>query len=336
MQELVGRLTALDPQASEGLKVIAYFDALVDGHAGAEILLRGAAVLSGCAAGFTSNSASNRVDSTGLRDAATAAPLATVWPSHPVAGGGFAWIERAGDPHANDAMILERLAIAVGIMLERSAPVVAMRRAVETVLDTEEPVDRRRAAAKQLRLDPAQRFAVVAEPASTPPLTGDHQTVIVTAHGDVRAIIRPADRPLLETRAGVGEPTAPDNLDASWESALTALRLTSESVPVVRAGELGSLLLLARAADASATEPADVATVRALVHSSPRTLALLESLVSSESLRAAATELGLHHSTVQAKTTELTTTLGFDPRTPQGRTRLSLAVSLYRLATNRF
>src|SRR6478609_7034590 len=86
MQELVGRLTALDgtdatrllrrqvasgtvsgvewrpllrrvrlnPQASESLKILAYFDALVDGHANPEVLLRGAAVLSGCAAGVAS------------------------------------------------------------------------------------------------------------------------------------------------------------------------------------------------------------------------------------------------------------------------------------------
>ena len=52
MQGLVWRLKALDPEASESLKVIAYFDALVDGHASAQVLLSGAAVLSGCAAGY--------------------------------------------------------------------------------------------------------------------------------------------------------------------------------------------------------------------------------------------------------------------------------------------
>ena len=53
MQELVVRLTTLDPEVSESLKVIAYFDALVEGHASMEVPLRGAAVLTECAAGCT-------------------------------------------------------------------------------------------------------------------------------------------------------------------------------------------------------------------------------------------------------------------------------------------
>ena len=51
MQELVGRLSTLDPAASESLKVIAYFDALVEARAGRLALLRGAARLTGCPAG---------------------------------------------------------------------------------------------------------------------------------------------------------------------------------------------------------------------------------------------------------------------------------------------
>lgn len=51
MQELLGRLTALDPEASESLKVVSYFDTLVTAGAGLDALLRGAAALSGVVAG---------------------------------------------------------------------------------------------------------------------------------------------------------------------------------------------------------------------------------------------------------------------------------------------
>ncbi|CAM3592563.1 hypothetical protein NOGI109294_04335 [Nocardiopsis gilva] len=47
MEELAGRLTALDPDAEAAVRVIAYFDRLVEGRAGLEALVRGAAVLSG-------------------------------------------------------------------------------------------------------------------------------------------------------------------------------------------------------------------------------------------------------------------------------------------------
>ena len=45
MQELAGRLTALDPEASASLKVIASFDALVAGGVGIEALVRAAATM---------------------------------------------------------------------------------------------------------------------------------------------------------------------------------------------------------------------------------------------------------------------------------------------------
>ncbi|MBB2504299.1 PucR family transcriptional regulator, partial [Amycolatopsis echigonensis] len=50
MRELVTHLSALDSGAAETVKVIAYFDRLVEGRAGLEPIVRGAAVLSGCPA----------------------------------------------------------------------------------------------------------------------------------------------------------------------------------------------------------------------------------------------------------------------------------------------
>ncbi len=332
MQELLGRLTALDPEASQGLKVISYFDALVDGHATPEMLLRGAAVLSGCPAGFRSDARTGRVGQDGVR---TDAGEPHDWPMHPISSGGGAWLERVGAPHANDEMILERLAISLDITLERSAPVAALRRAVETVLDAAEPESVRQAAATRLKLDPHSSYRVDAVPAGSPPIDG-HQSVVVTPAGTVRAVIRLATDAAPSGRAGIGVACAPAGLADSWRSGLVALRMTSESEPVVRANELGAVLLLAEAADSSAGTPADVAALSRLLAASDRTLPALQALVANDSLRAAATELGVHHSTLQARTAELCETLGYDVRSPGGRTRLSLALRLHLFATNRF
>jgi len=335
MQELVGRLTALDPEASESLKVIAYFDVLVNGHASMEVLLRGAAVLGGCPAGFATDRIVASVDAHGKRLPTVDAPESGRWMEHAVPGGARAWMEREGPQHANDEMILERLAIALGIMLERSAPQAAIRKAVETVIDFEESPENRRTAASRLRLDPLGRFVVIAEPASSPSAHG-HNTVVVTPAGAVRAVITAESERAPGSRAGVGVAVHSDELDRSWATALTALRLTSDREPVVWADDLGGLILLMDAAEARGADHADLAALRAAIDGSPRALSVLEAVIHTDSLRAAATEAGLHHSTIQARVAELSSTLGFDVRTAAGRTRLAIALSLYRLVTNRF
>lgn len=44
MRDLVGRLSALDPDAGAAVQVIAYFDCLVETRAGLEAIVRGATV----------------------------------------------------------------------------------------------------------------------------------------------------------------------------------------------------------------------------------------------------------------------------------------------------
>jgi DNA-binding CsgD family transcriptional regulator len=348
MQQLVGRLAALDPEASESLKVITYFDALVHGHASIDMLLRGAAILSGCAAGCVGAGISRRVAPAGTGGTTSGAAAATAspsggpgvpsagdWPQHRVGSDGRVWIERVGVAHANDEMILERLAFGVEVAFDRT-PRGMVRRAMESIIDRDETADDRRAAAQRLSLGQKNLYRVVAAPARDGVTEPD--IAIETPVGRVRVGIRPdvADAAGWPARSGVGLARTPDRLPESWASALIALRLSSEREPVLRADDLGTLLVLASGLDATTHDSPDLAGLQALLVAHPRCRELLESVVQHDSLRAVALELGLHHSTVQSRVADYAQELGFELRSATGRVRLSLALAHLRLVTTRF
>lgn len=106
-----------------------------------------------------------------------------------------------------------------------------------------------------------------------------------------------------------------------------ALRLTDASTPAVDAADLGAMLLLAQTYDPE--HPHE--DVRALARLDRRSADVLRTLVEADSVRSAAAELGMHHSTVQARHEALTHTLGYDPRSNVGRMRYIAAALLLRL-----
>ncbi len=122
VKELAGRLAALDPDAGAAVRVIAYFDRLTDSHAGLETIVRGAAVLAGCAARLVDvdRRVQLRVEPDGRRHD-DALPLDPGWlkASVVVDGPGALWLERSGPAGAVDAMVLERAAAAARV---RSRP----------------------------------------------------------------------------------------------------------------------------------------------------------------------------------------------------------------------
>ncbi|GAA1958225.1 helix-turn-helix domain-containing protein [Agromyces allii] len=328
MQELVGRLTALDPEASETLKVVSYFDALVAGGVGPDSLLRGAAVLSGAVAGYAARS-STRVkrvapdgEPLGTTDAA-----ASAWPSRETSDGSLVWLERTGPAHANDAMVLERLALAVAITSARRSNTADA--AVEVVVTAGAAASERAVAATKLRLDCAPDVRVVVSLPDGPPPADGPAAVVATARGLVRVVL--VDGPAVVPaglRAGIGLGGPAERLPESFASALIALRLGTAAEPAVDAAQLGALLLLAEAADRHDERHPDASALAAL---DPRALAVLDAFADAGSVRQAASALGMHHSSVQARLDALAETLGYDPRTPTGRTRYALARALAAL-----
>ncbi|WP_255305055.1 LysR family transcriptional regulator [Microbacterium sp. 3J1] len=330
MQDLLGRLTALDPDASETLKVVSYFDALVARSVGVESMLRGAAVLSGATVGHRDGAQSIRVRADGVRTDPTAAD--GTWPTREVSADAVTWIEREGPPHTNDAMILERLALALGIIRARRS--VGPESAVELVISSYATADERVAAFSRLRL-PDTSLAVIASLPDPAPLPQHPSAVVATRHGLTRATIIDASGDAgdawpstTDQRLGVGLAGTVRDLPRSWSAALVAVRLTTDVDPTVAAADLGAALLVAQAAEAGPVHP-DAAALAGL---DVRSLALLDAIAEEQSVRAAALRLGRHHSSVQDRLTALQVVLGYDVRTPRGRTRYALARMLFTLA----
>ncbi|GAA2158808.1 PucR-like helix-turn-helix protein [Humibacillus xanthopallidus] len=364
MQELVGRLTSLDPEASETLKVITYFDHLVEGRVGVETMVRGAALLSGAVAGLRRGGRTLRIDPSGARlpDAGypgePSGPATSGdspgWPQRECGDGVVVWLERTAAAHANDAMVLERLAHSVMVSGASTAGDAVARQSLEVLLDTgSAPTDRDRAAAR-LGLEPRTLLTVVATGgASTPttPRAALASARMATPYGLVTASLvrgeagprdvaggtagEPASGGAPTTRVGVGSTVTVDHLPRSWSEALLALRVTTGREPWVRVADLGLLAQAVEAADHASSPPADVAGVeRAVEHG--WSVEALESLADAESVRAVARAAGLHHSTLQARLADLPTHLGFDVTTGRGRARLHTALIVRRAASARF
>ncbi|MFJ4435123.1 helix-turn-helix domain-containing protein [Streptomyces sp. NPDC088923] len=171
MRELAGRLAALDPDAGEAVRVIAYFDRLTAERAGLEALVRGAAVLGGSAARLADpvHGVRIRVEPDGRRvdgPALTPVPPGADWPGVPISPGGarVLWLERPGEPGPVGAMVLERAATAVRAALDRTrgraptpGPPAPDAASVEVLLDADAPPRARELAARRLGLGPLAR-----------------------------------------------------------------------------------------------------------------------------------------------------------------------------------
>ncbi|MEU4656532.1 helix-turn-helix domain-containing protein [Streptomyces sp. NPDC023723] len=334
MHDLIGRITALDPHLSDTLSVVTYFDALITSQASTEALLRGAALLTGCPLAL------ERAGRPPLRLSASGErlPAAEADPQHPGADGD-GWrviLERDGEPHANDDMVLERLAMALVIADSRSPRTREPRRAVEILLAPGTPAEQRSEAAARLRLDAAGSYRAVARHVGPDTVHAGSSAVLATRYGLARAEVvaaswRPegADGPV-----GVGAAVSPSRLPDSWATAVTALRLSDENRPAVLADDLGALVLLARVAEDERAAHPDVVTLDALARR-PEELRILDAIGSTTTVREAARLLYLHHSTVQSRLARATDRLGYDPSSPQGRVRYAVARTTQRLRPSR-
>ena len=341
MRELIGLIGAVDDDAAGALRVIAYFDTLVERGASIGDFVRGAAAQAGCAAGFADRSRGQVV-----RADAAGRPLDPVPPEQVSTVevlddlGAQVWLERVGTPSVVDAMVLERFAAGVRITLERTRDRDRVGPALRVLLDGQAEPEQRRAAADRLGLTgPATVLAAA-------PLAGGADGLprgtgrLATRIGRVHAIVRSdldATAELDGWRIGIGRAADLAHLHESWAQALVALRTTSDGAPgepgatVVRYADLGGLAVVAEQISAVAAEVADVRALDAVAATHPWALGTLDAVIRHLTVRSAATELHVHHSTLQERIVHLRRELGFDVDSPTGRQRAALALVLRRL-----
>jgi hypothetical protein len=327
VKDLEVRLAALDPDAGAAVRVISYFDQLTEAGAGLRAIVRGAAVLAGCAARLidADRRLSLRVEPDGS-DGIPPGPPARSWLSTSIGpdGGAVLWLERPGPAGPVEAMVLERAAAAARVVLARTRGRIPGRAAggeaaVEVLIDASAPPEARRHAARALGLAESARVRAVA-------LAGGGARVqpdgTVTDDGQ---------------RAGIGAAAGIDGLPRSWATARTALRLTAEGTDddpgprTVRYDELGGLALLAEGLTGDTPLIPDELALEHAATAAPWMLATLDAVTAAASLRAAATALLVHHSTLQDRIVHAERLLGWSIREPQGRHRLYLALALRRL-----
>jgi hypothetical protein len=322
VQNLVSRLAAVDEPAGAALDVIAYFDRLAQSRAGLEQVVRGAAVLTGVPARLSdpSRRIQVRVSPDGVRTPQVDPPDPR-WRSHPVGSDGTGRILLETERRASlvDDMVLERAAMLAELVIGRvrrpgppGRPDCAV---VEVAVDPFVPESERLRAVRELGLR-----------------DGDRARVVAWTGGDVGVLAAGAPLPPAR-RLGVGPAVAAHDLPASAARARTALRFTADDTAenpgatTVHADDLGGLELLAAAVDAGAPPTDDLRRLRRAAEEIPHLVQTLTHYATTSSIRAAATALFVHHSTLQDRLDHAERLLGWGIRQPAGRLRLQLALA---------
>ncbi|HMO11657.1 MAG TPA: helix-turn-helix domain-containing protein [Actinotalea sp.] len=245
--------------------------------------------------------------------------------------GAVVWIERPGPTSGNDMVTLERLAAGLRLTLERVSPVdLDDAGAIEILISATSTDDSRRKAARRLGLPADHPLRVVVADRGEPMPAGMRSAVVESAAGEIRAGVladRQAARP---ASCGLGSAGTLHHLARSFDEALVAARLVSAASPVVVWDDLGVLGPLAASAMAGLGEHPDARAVAGL-GAQEWGMETLDALVTTESVRAAAQALGLHHSTLQSRVRRVERELGFEVSSPRGRHRLPAALMVHRV-----
>ncbi|MET7398064.1 helix-turn-helix domain-containing protein [Dactylosporangium sp. NPDC005572] len=330
MRDLIGRLEVGNDDAATALRVIDHFDHLVDERAPVGAFIRAAAALAACPAG--AHLADRGLTRRFLPDGRTLPEDDDhTWPRVAVPGGtgSSVWLERAGPAGPLDALILERLSRSIQALtatLMHSSAAAAVRIACDPDATA---ADRRDATT---RLGLAGAVTVVVRASGTPPSPrsaeiGRHLVTLLPG-----TPVLPHD-----VRAGAATAEHPDQLPAALARARVALRLADHprgiGPSLVFHDQLGAIAAVAERftrQEAAAVE--DVQQLDRLLTNHPWVVETLQAVLHHTSLRQAAAQLHVHHSTLHDRLAWLPARLGYTPTDPAGRRRAAVALILWTIA----
>jgi hypothetical protein len=355
MLGLMVRLSALDADAASAVRVIGFFDALVEYGAALDVVLRQTAALAECPVGVRTADGhlSERTEPSGtLRHGSPPRGART----SRLPSGDEVWLERDGTPHPLDDLLIERFALAAGVALSHRRRDLAdlddsalLRLAISAGV----PEAERLRALDRLGVPATASvpLAAVAGPAAALDalcceLAGKCRAPV----GGIEALLLPAPLPDAVTvpaggRIGVTAAHPAADLPAAWREASTALRFTLPSrhrgppyppfePAVVRFESLGAFAAVADGLSAEQiSRVPDVAALDRLAGQpgGEELIRTLEAVAATESLRRAATMLHLHHNSVAYRVARAEQVIGYSVGDPYARSKLMLALVLRRV-----
>jgi hypothetical protein len=360
MRGLLLRLSTIDAQAEAALRIIAAFDQLIAQHADIGGVVRAAAAIAECNAGLWDPQRSLIVhvgpDGREIEDSATTA--ITVRAPLDGTGGGEVWLCRAAGATELDDIVIERMAAAALVVLERTyGPAADNDGALHALLsDGLGEIERVRAArllgfgecelVRAVALVQMRGFGHDATSRGVTSLVRDLEKRGEKARaariGDVFAVLTTAADivdPLADNlRGGVGARVEVLRAADSWASAQAALRFTSPT-PGLQRPTLASVDAVGSAI-ALAAIPVDqlrgLPELVALDHLAETpagrdAIAALDAYLRTGSMRRAATELYLHHTSVASRVKRGGTALGYPVEEHRACERARLALILWQL-----
>jgi hypothetical protein len=352
---LLRRLSAVDVDAASAVRVIGFFDTLLEQRADIDLIMRQTATLAECPVGVRNADGQfcQRLEPGGEPRFGGPPPAAQ---RYRFPSGDEVWLERAGDEHPLDDLVLERFAIAATVALgrgDRDVDALDQSALLQLAVNASTPDSARRRVLERLGLRPAAtvHLLALAGPAErldelSGRLSGKHRAQV----GGIRLLLATQPPPDMITvpagcRIGIAAPQPAADLPQAWQQARTALRFTLPSAhpappyppyhpPVVLFDSLGSFGPLAEAltADQISRLP-DVIVLDTLAQlpGGEEMLQTLEAVAATDSLRRAAAVLHMHHNSVAHRVTRAEQALGFSVADLYARPRLNLAIALRRI-----
>ena len=263
-------------------------------------------------------------------------PAAPRWISAPVLAGEppALWLEKTGGPGIIEAVVLDSAAEILRTLRFSAPPsdTVNSHDDLAVLLTVEDPVALE-GVLKRLSLTPETRCRAIARPGSRAQV---HAVSPRTDRFDEAYRFTHRGSEDAPSRIGIGCLERADQLHRSWETAQTALAFAAEGTEedpgpmVVQYDDLGLWAQLHTELPRHAERMPDLDLLETVVNGLPWAAVTLDALVTHSSVRLAAAALYTHHSTVQTRLTALEKKLGWNLNSPQGKARLSMALTARR------